>query len=132
MASKSICDPHHGSASVPVRFLRRRFAEAKERTHHRGFLTRPRISRQLPTLRSWSWVWCAGPLLVGALIRSGVGGWLATHGFLLGGWAAFVVAAVLAGGPGCGTCRDDCRLFTVDRYEHGGRSGWLPRRVRRN
>jgi len=75
---------------------------------------------------------CAGPLLLGALIASGAGGWLATHGFLLGGWAAFVVAAVLAGGPGCGTCRDDCRLFTVDRYEHGGRSGWLPRRVRRN
>jgi hypothetical protein len=41
-------------------------------------------------------VCCAGPLLLGALIASGAGGWLATHGFVLGGGAALVIAALLA------------------------------------
>jgi len=41
-------------------------------------------------------VCCAGPLLLGALVASGAGSWLATHGFLLGGAAVMVVAAVLA------------------------------------
>jgi len=41
-------------------------------------------------------VCCAGPLLLGALIASGAGGWLATHGFVVGGVAAVVIAAVLA------------------------------------
>jgi len=41
-------------------------------------------------------VCCAGPLLLGALIASGAGGWLATRGFVVGGGAALVVAAVLA------------------------------------
>jgi len=36
------------------------------------------------------------PLLLGALIASGAGGWLATRGFVVGGGAALVVAAVLA------------------------------------
>jgi len=42
-------------------------------------------------------VCCAGPLFLGALVASGAGGWLATHGFLLGGAAVMVAAAVLSG-----------------------------------
>jgi len=41
-------------------------------------------------------VCCAGPLLLGALVASGVGGWLAAHGFLLGATAVMVAAAFLA------------------------------------
>jgi len=41
-------------------------------------------------------VCCAGPLLLGALIASGAGGWLASHGFLMGGAVVMIVAAVLA------------------------------------
>jgi len=43
-------------------------------------------------------VCCAGPLLVGVLVASGAGGWLATHGFLLGAAAVMVVAAIHAVG----------------------------------
>ncbi len=41
-------------------------------------------------------VCCAGPLLVGVLVASGAGGWLATHGLKLGAAAVLVVAAALA------------------------------------
>ncbi len=41
-------------------------------------------------------VCCAGPLVLGAMVASGAGGWLATHGFLLGGAVVMGVAAILA------------------------------------
>ncbi len=43
-------------------------------------------------------VCCAGPFLLGALVASGAGGWLAAHGFLLGATAVTVVAAALTVG----------------------------------
>jgi len=39
---------------------------------------------------------CAGPLVLGVLVASGAGGWLATHGLKLGAAAVLVVAAALA------------------------------------
>ena len=41
-------------------------------------------------------VCCAGPLVLGVLVASGAGGWLATHGLKLGAAAVLVVAAALA------------------------------------
>jgi hypothetical protein len=39
---------------------------------------------------------CAGPLLLGALVATGAGAWLADHGFLLGAAALIAVAATLS------------------------------------
>jgi len=38
---------------------------------------------------------CTGPLLLGALVATGAGAWLANHGFLLGAPALVAVAATL-------------------------------------
>jgi len=43
-------------------------------------------------------VCCAGPLVLGALVASGAGGWLAAHGFVLGAVAVMVVTAALTVG----------------------------------
>ncbi|GAC1476385.1 MAG: hypothetical protein PVS3B2_20630 [Candidatus Dormibacteraceae bacterium] len=39
---------------------------------------------------------CAGPLILGALAATGVGAWLAAHGYTLGAAALVVLAALLA------------------------------------
>ena len=43
-------------------------------------------------------VCCAGPILLAALVASGAGGWLVTHGFGLAAVGLMIVAAVLAVG----------------------------------
>ena len=41
-------------------------------------------------------VCCAGPLFLGGLVTTGAGGWLAAHGFVMGGSALVLLAPLLA------------------------------------
>ena len=49
-----------------------------------------------PVIAILAVVCCAAPLLLGALVVSGAGAWLAAHGFTLGAAALIVLAAALA------------------------------------
>ena len=40
-------------------------------------------------------VCCAGPILIGAVATTGMGAWLATHGYTLAAGAALVLGAML-------------------------------------
>jgi hypothetical protein len=78
---------------------RRQSLEAKESDGHQIAEPTPPSSDTwwaIPAVALLVAVCCAGPLLLGALVATGAGAWLADHGFLLGAAALIAVAATLS------------------------------------